>query len=403
MPPKLRVAAEPDPPLPYGRHAIDQADVNAVTAALTSGCLAHGPRVGQFERAFAACVGAREAVACSSGTAALHLALAALDVGEGDICVVPAVTFLSTATAARFCGAEVVFADVEPVSGLMTAESLAQAQPRAGRPVKAVLPVHLGGRICDVAAIAEAAGGAAIVEDACHAVGGADAGGALVGACAASDGACFSFHPVKTIAAGEGGMVSLNDPDRAERMRRLRNHGVSRDAALMGDAELSFDAEGTPNPWSYEQAELGFNYRMNELEAALGLSQLGKLDAFVARRRTLAALYDPRLAALAPLVEPVRAAPGDRPALHLYQVRIDFDAAGRTRAQVMRSMADAGIATQVHYIPLYRQPYFRGRYGDMRLPGAEAFYARALALPLFPAMEDDDVERVCEALEEALA
>jgi UDP-4-amino-4,6-dideoxy-N-acetyl-beta-L-altrosamine transaminase len=403
MPPKLRLAADPDQTLPYGRHAIDQADIDAVAAALTSGCLAHGPRVGAFERAFAACVGAREAVACSSGTAALHLALAALDVGDDDICVVPAVTFLSTATAARFCGAEVVFADVDPVSGLMTARTCEQARRRAGRPVKAVLPVHLGGRICDVASIADAAKGAAVVEDACHALGGADAGGKAVGGCAASDGACFSFHPVKTIAAGEGGMVSLADPDRAERMRRLRNHGVARDAVLMGDADLSFDAGGAPNPWSYEQVELGFNYRMNELEAALGLSQLGKLEAFVERRRTLAALYDARLAGLAPLVEPTRAARGDRPALHLYQVRIDFEAAGRSRAEVMRCMAAAGIATQVHYIPVYRQPYFRSRYGDMRLPGAEAFYARVLALPLFPAMEDADVERVCEALEAALA
>ena len=402
MPPKLRLAAGPDHPLSYGRHAIDQADIDAVTAALTSGCLAHGPRVGQFERAFAACVGAAEAVACSSGTAALHLALAALDVGEGDICIVPAVTFLSTATAARFCGAEVVFADVDPVSGLMTADTLEQACRRAGRAVKAVLPVHLGGRICDVAAIAHSAGGALVVEDACHALGGADSAGRAVGACAASDAACFSFHPVKTIAAGEGGMVSLADPDRAARMRRLRNHGVARDD-LMGDADLSFDAGGAPNPWSYEQVELGFNYRMNELEAALGLSQLGKLAAFVERRRTLAAMYDARLAGLAPLVEPVRAAGGDRPALHLYQVRIDFEAAGRTRAEVMRAMTGAGVSTQVHYIPVYRQPYFRGRYGDMRLPGAEAFYARVLALPLFPAMEDGDVERVCEALEAALA
>jgi UDP-4-amino-4,6-dideoxy-N-acetyl-beta-L-altrosamine transaminase len=398
----LRIAPAPERPLPYGRHDIDQSDVDAVTAALTSGCLAHGPRVGAFERAFANRVGAREAVACSSGTAALHLALAALDVGEDDICIVPAVTFLATASAARFCGAEVVFADVDPASGLMTSRTLAAAIRRAGRPVKAVLPVHLGGRICDVAALAHVAKGSAVVEDACHALGGVDADGDAVGGCAASDAACFSFHPVKTIAAGEGGMVALGDPDRAERMRRLRNHGVSREPALLRDADLSLDAGGEPNPWSYEQVELGFNYRMNEMEAALGLNQLGRLDRFVARRQALAGLYDRRLAELAH-VTPIRGAAGDLPSLHLYQVCIDFEATGRSRAEVMRALSTVGVQTQVHYIPLYRQPYFRGRYGDMRLPGAEAFYAGVLALPLFPAMEDADVERVCDALETALA
>jgi len=405
MKPQLRLAEETDRPLPYGLHAVDQSDVDAVTAALLSGCLAHGPRVGQFERAFADTVGAAEAVACSSGTAALHLALAALDVGEGDVCVVPAVTFLSTATAARLCGAEVVFADVDPWSGLLTGAGVAEAVRRAGRPVKAVLPVHLGGRTCDMAEIAGAAraAGALVVEDACHAPGGADADGRPVGGCARSQAAAFSFHPVKAIAAGEGGMVALNDRASAERMRRLRNHGVTKDSAQMVDPLLSLDEDGERNPWSYEQHELGFNYRMNELEAALGLSQLSRLERFVRRRQALAALYDLRLASLSPMVDPVRPSPGEKPSLHLYQVLVDFEAAGRSRAEVMRSMAAAGIQTQVHYIPLYRQPYFRARYGELRLPGAEAFYAQVLALPLFPAMADADVERVCEALRAALA
>jgi UDP-4-amino-4,6-dideoxy-N-acetyl-beta-L-altrosamine transaminase len=391
------------PRLPYGRQWIDEADIAAVVEALRSERLAHGPRAGLFERTFAETVGVREAVACSSGTAALHLALAALDVGPGDLCVVPAITFLSTATAARLCGAEVVFADVDPATGLMTPDTLAEALARAGRPVKAVLPVHLGGRFCDLNGIEAVAreAGAVVVEDACHALGGVDAEGRPAGACARSAAAAFSFHPVKTIAAGEGGMVTCNDPERAARMRRLANHAVTREPERLTDPELSLDNAGAVNPWSYEQLELGFNYRMDELGAALGLSQLGKLPRFAARRRELAALYGTCLARLAPLVEPVHPGPGE-PCLHLYQVRMDFAAAGVPRAELMRRMAEAGVQTQVHYIPLYRQPYFRARYGDQRLPGAEAFYAQVLALPLFPAMADADVDRAVHALGSAL-
>lgn len=384
--------------LPYGRQWIDEDDIAAVVAALRSDYLAHGPRVTAFEQAFAARVGAREAVACSSGTAALHLALLGLGVGPGDVCVVPAVTFLATATAAILCGAELVFADVDAESGLMTAETLAEAMARAGCPVKAVLPVHLGGRSADMAGIAlvARAAGAALVEDACHAVGGGDAFGRPVGACAQSDAATFSFHPVKTLAAGEGGMVSLNDPAIAERLRRLRNHGVTHDPALMTEPG-SLDADGARKPWIYEQIELGFNYRMDEMSAALGLSQLGKLDWFVARRAELAALYDQALAPLAPAIRPAPRGEG-RAGWHLYQALIDFDALGEDRAALMRRLAAAGVQTQVHYVPLYRQPWFKARYGEMRLPGAEAFYARVLALPLFPVMADGDVARVAAAL-----
>jgi UDP-4-amino-4,6-dideoxy-N-acetyl-beta-L-altrosamine transaminase len=392
-------------PLPYGRHWIDEADIAAVVEALTSERLAHGPKVGEFEAAMAAAVGARAAAAASSGTAALHLALAALDVGEGDVCIAPAITFLATATAARFCGAEVVFADVDGETGLMTAQTLEEAFARAGGRPKVVLPVHLGGRLCDMEAVAALARshGAAVVEDACHALGGVDAAGRSVGACALSDASCFSFHPVKTIAAGEGGMITTNDPRRAERMRRLANHGVTKDMSLIGSPELSLDPSGALNPWSYEQLELGFNYRMNEMEAALGLSQLSRLERFVRRRRELAALYDLLLEPLAGHgVRPVKARPGDRPALHLYQTLIVFEALGVTRAEVMRRLAGQGIGTQVHYIPLYRQPYFEARYGRQRLGGAEAFYERVLALPLYPAMRNQDVERVAGALAEAV-
>jgi UDP-4-amino-4,6-dideoxy-N-acetyl-beta-L-altrosamine transaminase len=391
--------------LPYSRQLIDEADVAAVTAALRSERIAHGPLVGQFEAAFAAEVGAPAAAACSSGTAALHLALAALDIGPGDVCIVPAITFLASATAARLCGAEVVFADVDPASGLLTAATLQAALGRAGKSARAVIAVHLGGRICDMPAISESAraAGLAVVEDACHALGGRDGQGLAVGACADSDAAAFSFHPAKTIAAGEGGMVTTRDPERSARMRRLANQGVTKDAADITDPELSLDADGALNPWSYEQLELGFNYRMNELEAALGLSQLSKLERFVRRRRELSLLYDLTLEPLGPLVQPVRpGAGGQRAAPHLHQVLIDFEATGVDRATVMRRLADRGIGTQVHYIPVYRQPYFAGRHGPTRLLCAETFYARVLALPLFPAMRNQDVERVTSALSEAL-
>lgn len=390
------------PFLPYGRQWIDDDDIAAVVAALRSELIAHGPRVAEFERAFAAATGASEAVACSSGTAALHLALAGLDIGPGDVCIVPAITFLATAGAALYCGAEVRFADVDPATGLMTPETLAAALEASPR-VRAVLPVHLAGRFCDMAAISDLARdrGCRIVEDACHAVGGEDAEGRRAGACARSDAATFSFHPVKTLAAGEGGMVTCNDAAGAERMRRLRNHGVTRDPALMTEA-FALGPDGVPEPWAYEQLELGFNYRMNELEAALGASQLGKLPRFAARRRALAARYDAALSDFAPVLRPVRTPAGQSPALHLYQVLIDFEAAGRSRAELMRALAAHGVGSQVHYIPLPRQPVFQRHAQGQSFPGAEAFYARVLALPLYPAMADSDVDRVAAALRAVL-
>jgi UDP-4-amino-4,6-dideoxy-N-acetyl-beta-L-altrosamine transaminase len=381
--------------LPYGRHLIEDDDVAAVVAVLRGGHLAQGPQVQAFEAALAARTGARAAAAVSSCTAALHLALLALGVGDGDRCVVPSMTFLSTATAVRMCGAEVVFADVDPDTGLMTPQTLREALARADGPVKVALPVHLGGRMCDLPALAQQ--GVTLVEDAAHAIGSVR-GGVRAGACVHSAAACFSFHPVKTLAAGEGGAVTTNDAALAARVRRLRNHGVTHDAAEMIDPDLSLDAHGRRHPWTYEQLELGFNLRMTDLEAALGLSQLGKLDRFIQRRRDLASLYDGLLAPLAPILRPVAPSPDEKPSLHLYPVLIDFDRLGVTRDAIMTALAAQGIGTQVHYIPVHRQPYFRRRYGALDLPGAEAYYARVLALPLFPAMADSDARRVAAAL-----
>lgn len=405
--PTPELEQEPEPPsaLPYGRQLIEDDDIAAVVAVLRSDLLAQGPRVAEFEDRFAEVVGAPHAVACSNGTAALHLALAGLGVGEGDVCIAPAVSFLSTATAIRFCGAEVVFADVDADTGLMTPGTLDTAFEAAGtRAVKAVLPVHLGGRLCDVFGLETVARahGAVLLEDACHALGSRSPLNGAAGECRHAAATAFSFHPLKTIACGEGGMVTMRDSALAERLRRLRNHGVTRVSSEMTDAALSLDKAGATNPWSYEQCELGFNYRMTDMEAALGSSQLRKLDRFVEARATLARLYDALLEPLAPLVRPVSVRAGDRTSLHLHQVLVDWDALGVTRTEVMRTLADRGVGTQVHYIPINRQPYFVDRYGAQRLPGAEGFYARVLALPLFPAMTAADVERVALELAAAL-
>ena len=406
-PPPLSLA----PFLPYGRQDIDQSDIDAVTAVLRGDWLTQGPAVEAFERALCERTGAAHAVSCANGTAALHLATLALGLGPGDAVVVPAVTFLATANAARYVGAEVAFADVDPDTGLMgpeQAEAAIERAARAGWRVRALAPVHFAGQTADMAGLAALAArhGLAVVEDACHAIGSVDVtpdGRSLpVGSNGFGTLTAFSFHPVKTIAAGEGGAVTTNDPVLAARLRRFRNHGMERDPASFKDREAAFAADGTPNPWYYEMAEPGFNYRLTDIHSALVLSQLARLDAFVERRRHLMDLYAERLAPLAPLLLPAARAPWCRPAWHLCAVRIDFAAAGRTRAQVMAGLRERGIGTQVHYIPVHRQPYWRDRCGDLALPGADAHYARTLSLPLFPAMADADVDRVAAALTETL-
>ena len=395
--------------LPYGRQTVDEADIAAVAKVLRSDWLTTGPAVSAFEDAFAARVDAPHAVACSSGTAALHLAALALGLKEGDHVVVPSMTFLATANAARFTGAEVIFTDVDPDTGLMRADDLAAAlDANTGARIKAVFPVHMAGQTEDMEAIAEIAGsrGLPIVEDACHALGTTrrrSGGDRPVGCCDWSDMATFSFHPVKTIACGEGGMVTTKDDDLAARLKLLRNHGMSRDASAFSRPEDAFDENGSANPWYYEMAETGFNYRLSDIHAALGLSQLGKLDLFAARRRALAARYDAALLEFAPLLRPIGRTGGCEPAWHLYPVLIDFDALSIDRAALVARLRDTGIGTQVHYIPVHWQPYYRERNGAQSLPGAEAYYRRTLSLPLYPAMTDADVDRVVEALALALA
>lgn len=389
--------------LPYGRQSIDEADIAAVVEALKADILTTGPRVESFERAFAAKVGAEHAVVCSNGTAALHMAVMALDVGPGDLCIAPAVTFVATANAARFQGADVIFADVDADTGLMTPDTLNQAVERAGgRAIKAILPVHLSGRTVDLSGIRDVADsvGATVIEDACHALGTRtkfNGVSTAVGGCAQAAMACFSFHPVKTIASGEGGMVTTNDPSLAARLRFARAHGLTRVPGEFQRRDAAFDGE-TSNPWYYEQATLGYNYRLPDILCALGESQLSKLDHFSERRAILAARYDALLPRLAPLVRGVPALPWCEPTLHLYVALIDFEAVGQSRRAVMEALKAQGIGSQVHYIPVPDQPYYLDLYGRQDLPGARAYYDRCLSLPLYPSMQDEDVDRVVAVL-----
>ncbi len=395
--------------LPYARQLIDEEDIAAVSEVLRSAMLTTGPEVERFETALAAQVGAAHAVACSNGTAALHLVAMALDLKPGDTAIVPAVTFLATANVVRLQGAEVVFADVDPDTALITAETLAAAIEQCGKTARVAFPVHMAGQSCDMEAIGEVAErfGIRLVEDACHALGSfartRDGRRIAVGSCAQADFTCFSMHAVKTVAMGEGGAVTTNDPDAAARLRRLRNHGMVRDPAAFERPAQAFAPDGEPNPWYYEMPEIGLNYRVTDLQCALGRSQLAKLAPFVARRQQLVERYDTALQSLWRCVRPLsRRAPAADTAWHLYVVLIDFDEIGPDRAAVMNRLRKLGIGTQVHYIPLYRQPYYEVRYGARPLPGAERYYARALSLPLFPAMTVDDVDQVVACLKETL-
>ena len=379
----MLVGATTERPLPYGRHELDDDDVAAVLDVLRSDWLTTGPKVDEFERALADTVGTAHAVAVANGTAALHAAYAALGLGPGDEVVVPALTFAATANAAVYCGATPVFADVDAHTLLVDP---AAAEALVGPRTRALVGVDYAGQPCDWDALRAVADrhGLALVADACHALGGTDAGrpvGSLAGL------STFSFHPVKPVTTAEGGAVTTDDADLAARMRTFRNHGITTDHRQRAEA----------GAWFYEQVELGFNYRLSDLQCALGITQLAKLGRFVARRSELAARYDELLADV-PGAEPLAVRDGVRHAYHLYVVRVP----GRDR--VFAALREAGIGANVHYVPVHLHPYYRRTLGTAEglCPVAEAEAARILSLPLFPAMHDEDVDRVVRALAAAL-
>lgn len=385
--------------LPYGRQTIEPDDIAAVAQALGGEYLTTGPLVEAYEARFAEATGAKHAVSCNSGTAALHLAVLALGLGDGHTAVVPSITFLATANAVRMSGAEVVFADVDAETGLMTEESFSAALVRAReKKVNAAIPVHLNGQVCDMPALTRVASsnGIDLIEDACHALGEAE-----IGATKNSRLACFSTHPVKGITTGEGGVVTTSDESLTNAMRLYRSHGMTRQVNQFENRGLAFSG-GAVAPWYYEMHALGWNYRLPDILCALGISQLTKLQRFFARRREIAALYDELLGPLAPLLRPVPHG-GRAHGWHLYAVLIDFAAAGLSRIRLVEQLARQGIRVQVHYIPLHLQPYYRRRYGAMSLPGAEQYYARCLSLPIHPRMANEDVHRVATVLLETLS
>jgi UDP-4-amino-4,6-dideoxy-N-acetyl-beta-L-altrosamine transaminase len=378
--------------LPYGRQQITDADVDAVVAALRSELITQGPLVPRFEAALAEYVGARHAIAFSSGTAALHGACFAAGVGPGDETITAPITFAASANCALYCGATPRFADIDPATLNLDPVAAAAA---AGPATKAVIPVSFAGLPADVDALAPLRErGIAIIEDAAHAIGAHRENRRLGGGAAGADMTCFSFHPVKTMTTGEGGLVTTEDDELARRLRVFRTHGITKDGISPGPDE---------GDWYYEMQELGFNFRITDIQCALGLSQLGRLDDFVARRNAIASAYRGALAGEERVSLPPEAPHDSLHAYHLFVVQVRGGAALRRR--VFEHLRAAGIGVQVHYIPVYRLPYYRDRLGYPQegCPHAEDYYAGAISLPMFPAMTEADVERVVGELREALA
>jgi UDP-4-amino-4,6-dideoxy-N-acetyl-beta-L-altrosamine transaminase len=387
--------------IPYGRQEITQGDVDAVTAVLHSDYLTQGPQVPLFEARVADYCGVQHAVAVNSATSALHIACLALDLGEGDWLWTSPITFVASANCARYCNAQVDFVDIDPQTFNIDVEALRLKLEHAaetGRLPKVVVPVHMAGQSCDMEAI-HALGqryGFRIIEDASHAIGGKYQN-EPVGCCRYSDVSVFSFHPVKIITTAEGGMALTNDGKLASRMARLRTHGITRDPL-----EMFHPPAGA---WYYEQIDLGLNYRMTELQAALGLSQMERLETSVSRRHALAARYDELLAGL-PLQTPHRAG-YSHSALHLYIIQLTGgDESHRT--QVFNLLRAGGIGVNVHYIPVHTQPYYarlgeKVGYNAASFPQASAYYSKALSLPMFATLSHAEQDTVVSVLRKALS
>ena len=383
--------------IPYGRQDINQADIDAVVNVLRSDFLTQGPVVPAFENAVAMHCGVRHAVAVNSATSALHIACLALGVGNGDLVWTSPITFVASANCARYCGAAVDFVDIDPLTYNMSVECLRsklEGAQKIGKLPKVVIPVHLCGQSCDMAAIHELGQqyGFKIIEDASHAIGGTYRRES-VGNCRFSDITVFSFHPVKIITTGEGGMAVTNDDKLASHMARLRTHGITRDPA-----EMTHKPDG---PWYYQQLELGLNYRLTDIHAALGLSQMKRLEEFVETRNQIANRYTKMLAHL-PVT--VQLQPLDvYSAFHLYVIRLRLPKTKKSHREVFEALRAAGFGVNLHYIPVYRQPYYAQMgFNPSHFPESERYYADAISIPMYSGITEDQQDRVVAALRKAI-
>jgi UDP-4-amino-4,6-dideoxy-N-acetyl-beta-L-altrosamine transaminase len=379
--------------IPYGKQNISDEDIEAVVKVLRSDFITQGPTLPRFEKAIADHAGVAHCVAVNSATSALHIAMLSLDVGPGDVVWTSPITFVATSNAALYCGANVDFVDICPdtfnMDMALLAAKLKQAEAE-GRLPKVVVPVHLTGRSCDMKALdaLRKTYGFRVIEDASHAIG-AYYDGKPVGSCAYSDLCVFSFHPVKIITTGEGGAVTTNDPVLVRRLAAFRSHGITRDSAEM---------ERNDGTWYYEQHCLGFNYRMTEIQAALGLSQMSRLGIFVARRRELAERYDQLLRG-SDLLLPKLDSDNSRSAWHLYVVRLVEGSSALARRHMFDKLRSDGIGVNVHYIPVTRQPYYRKLgFDPLQFPCAEAYYEGAISVPLFYDMTESQQDTVVKSL-----
>lgn len=372
--------------IPYGRQSVDEEDIQAVVDVLSSDYLTTGPKIEEFEKKVADYVGAKYAVAVNSGTAALHIACLAAGIGEGDEVVTTPITFAASANCVLYCGAKPVFADILPDTYNIDPE---QVEEKITERTKALIPVHYTGQPCDMDRILALAKKhhLIVIEDAAHALG-ASYRGKRIGSL--SDMTCFSFHPVKPITTGEGGMVVTDDETLYRRLLLFRSHGITRDEGLMTEHQ---------GGWYYEQIELGYNYRITDISCALGCSQMDKLDGFLRRRREIAARYDEAFAAAGGIITP-KQAEGCQSGWHLYMIQI----AGGDRRQAFESLRRAGIGVNVHYIPVYQHPYYRQHgYDSCCCPHAEEFYSHAVSLPIFPALTEEQQEYVIRKVKEVVS